>query len=90
MDIKSILVVFGCVWVTILVSLTSWHLLKWLVTEGLLIGAVKRLLRLTVIATLLLFCFGIYAFIGYYTLKNHGLVSVVTDAWKSEWLVSQR
>jgi hypothetical protein len=90
MDIKSILVVFGCVWVTILVALTSWHLLKWLVTEGLLIGAIKRLLRLTAIATLLLFCLGIYSFIGYYTLKNHGLVSVVTDAWKNEWLISQR
>jgi hypothetical protein len=87
MDIKQILVIFGCSLVTIIVSIATWHLFKWLVTEGLLIGAAKRLLKITVVSTLIVVCFGIYLFIGCYSIKNErykDIVSAITEAWKSE------
>jgi hypothetical protein len=87
MDIKSILVICGCVWGTIIVALASWYGCKWLVTEGLLLGAVRRLLKLTAIATLLLFCFSLYSFIGYYTYK-HKLIPTVVESIKKEYTVS--
>lgn len=89
MGIKEMLILFGGVWVTIIVALAAWHVFKWLVTEGLLIGAVKRIVKLTAIATLLLVCFGVYAFIGYYTYK-HKLIPTVVESIKNEYVLASK
>jgi hypothetical protein len=83
MDIKSILVIFGCMWATIFFAFASWHLFKWLFTAGLLIGTVKRIAKLFVVCVLLLLCSGIYTYIVCYA-KAHDLLPTVIESLKKE------
>lgn len=89
MDTKQILVIFGCVWATIAVSLGSWYLFKWLFTQGLMLGAVKKAIKLFSIASLLVICSCVYTFIVHYTIK-YDLITAVKEAWKQELVIARR
>ena len=83
METKSVLLIFGCVWATIFFAFAAWHLFKWLFTEGLLIGTVKRIAKLFAVCVLLLLCSGIYTYIFCYA-KKYDLLPTVIESLKKE------